>query len=747
VSEPAAGADLVFLWHHHQPDYRSPRTGVSVLPWVRLHAAKDYLDMARHLERHPRVHAAFNFVPSLIDQLEAAAEGGDDALFTLLARPVESLSDGEREEVRHRCGAAPPHALERWPRYAALVRRGERARGIAHAAPLGELELLALECWFLLAWLDPTLHSEPEAAEALATGGDFAPGHRDRLLALHARLVREVLPAYRALAERGQIELSASAYYHPILPLLAGHEAARRARPEIRLPAERFEAPEDAVLQVEMALARHARAFGAAPLGMWPPEGAVSPEAAEIVARCGVRWLATDEEVLWKSLPPELRGRESLYRPWQVETPAGSVALLFRDRDLSDRIGFVYQRWGAAEAVADLLGRVRRIAQAAPSGSRPVVCVILDGENCWEGYREDGGPFLSALYSALEESPDIRTRTPSEVLADAGSLATLPTLHSGSWIDADFHIWIGHPEKNRAWDLLARTRRALTAAGSTPESHPDAWESLFAAEGSDWFWWFGDDHFTADRAIFDRLFREHLEAVHERMGWPTPAWLKVPVIPARAQPGATLSPIGLIHPVIDGRRTQFYEWHAAGRFRLGAGGAAAHHGAGKVREIYFGFDREHFYLRIDFASGGAPGAASDLEIELLAPRPVRLRVRGLEPGARVVMREREHGGGVPAAGERAVGGARGGGDGGVGAEGAGVERRDGEGGLPGARCVVGTILEVGVPFASLGLKPGESVELVAHLLEGGQPVETLPDTDLVRFQVPDASFAASMWSA
>ena len=326
-----AGVDLVLLWHHHQPEYRSPRTGVSRLPWVRLHAAKDYLDMARHLERHPGIKAAFNFVPALLDQLEAAAGGAADELFEMIARPVDSLSAAERGEVTRRCGLAPRHALDRWPAYAALVRRGERSRAPAHGPTLGERELLALETWFLLAWLDPTLHGEPEAARALAAGGEFTARHRDDLLALHRRVLADVIPAYRTLAERGQVELSASAYDHPILPLLVGHEAARRARPDLKLPAEPFAAPEDAARQIERALERHARAFGSRPNGMWPPEGGVSPEVAEIAARAGVRWLATDEDVLWKSLPPELKRRESLYRPWRFETAAGSVALLFRD--------------------------------------------------------------------------------------------------------------------------------------------------------------------------------------------------------------------------------------------------------------------------------------------------------------------------------------------------------------------------------------------------------------------------------
>ena len=490
--------DLLFLWHHHQPDYRSPRDGRALLPWVRLHATKDYLDMALHLESHPGVHATFNFVPSLLDQLDEAVAGGHEALFDLLARPVESLSESERAIVLSRCVAAPRHALERWPRFRALGLRVARARGSGINPPTAN-EVLALECWFLLSWLDPLLLGEPEAAAAVATGGDFLEEHRDGLLTLYHRTLAQVIPAYRVLAERGQVELSESAYYHPIVPLLVDVRTARRARPEIALPGEPFAAPEDAERQIRRAFERHARAFGAPPAGMWPSEGSVSPEAAELAVRAGARWLATDEGVLWHSLPAGERHRPMLYQPWRYRTSAGEVTLFFRDRELSDRIGFVYHHWDTAEAVADFIGRLRRIAreQVIP-GRRPLVSVILDGENCWENYPADGGPFLEALYVALEAAGDIRTVTPSEVLAKEPPAAELHDLHSGSWIDADYHIWIGHPEKNRAWELLARARRALIEARKTPEDSPAAWESLYAAEGSDWFWWFGEDHYTAD---------------------------------------------------------------------------------------------------------------------------------------------------------------------------------------------------------------------------------------------------------
>jgi alpha-amylase/alpha-mannosidase (GH57 family) len=707
--------DVLFLWHHHQPDYRSPRDGRAVLPWVRLHATKDYLDMALHLERHPRVRATFNFVPSLLDQLEDAANGAPDALFDLLARPVESLTAAEQTEVIARCSQAPRHAFERWPRYRALSQRLlAPRRGAATPA-----DVLALEVWFLLAWLDPILHGEPEAQRALA--GAPTAGQRDDLIQQGRRLAGAVLPAYRALAERGQVELSASPYFHPILPLLVDVRTMRRARPDLPLPAEPFAAPGDAARQIARALERHAIAFGTRPRGMWPPEGGVSPEAAALIAGAGLAWFASDEGVLWRSLPPEARRRDSIYRPWRLPTPAGDVAMFFRDRELSDRIGFVYQNWEAAEAAADLIERLRRIGaeHAGPEGSRPpLVSIILDGENCWEHYADDGGPFLEALYEALDQATDICTRTPSDVLAEAPPPETLPELHSGSWIDADFHIWIGHPEKNRAWDLIARARRALVEADPAPASAARAWAALDAACGSDWMWWFGEDHYTPDKAIFDALFREHLQAVYEHAGLKLPAWLLVPLTrTVRREPGFT-APLGFVRPTLDGEPTQFYEWYAAGRFRLDGGGAAMHRKGGLARDLYVGFDATNLYLRLDFIAREPPEAGTDLTLEFLAPRPYQVRVHGLERGDRMVS-----GGVGPAPGAATT---------------AAVP-------LAGSACRIGSVLELAVPFESVSLRAGEQVELVLHLGTPGEPGETLPPEDLVRVTVPGVGYAEEMW--
>ena len=694
-----APVELVLLWHFHQPDYRSPREGGSELPWVRLHASKDYLAMARHLERHPGVRAVCNFTPILIDQLEDAARGAPDRLFDRIARPVGSLAPEERSELAGRLRFAPPWSFERWPWFAALARRA--ASGAR--AEWSDAELLSLECHFLLAWLDPMFHGEGEAAAALAAGAELAEAHRDALLALHSRIWAQVLPAYRALAACGQIELTASPYTHPILPLVIDVRTALRSRPSAPLPDEPFAAPEDAAAHVRRALDRHAQVFGAPPRGLWPSEGSVSPEAAEIVARAGVAWMASDEGVLWRSLPHGERSRATLHRPWRLATPAGEIALLFRDHELSDRIGFVYQRWDPVQAADDFVVRVKRIGEEHGGDAPPLVSVILDGENCWEHYADDGGPFLEALYGRLESESGVRMVTPGHAL-EGRDMARLETLHSGSWIDADFRIWIGHAEKNRAWDLIARTRRAMVSAGSDRERHPEAWRALDSAEGSDWFWWFGDDHETADRAIFDRLFREHLQTACERAASIPPGELRVPITRVGRGVGSS-EPLGYLEPVIDGRETSFYEWHEAGKLEAGAGGSM-HRGAARARRLHFGFDPEWLYLRIDLE--GAPPEA--IEIEFLAPRAGRVHIPLAKSGA--------------------------------------IEWRDASGRvtLAGARAAAEEIVEAALPRRALGLDPDLELGLVVHLIEGGHTVESLPADDALRSRLPGTEFPAQHWS-
>ena len=314
-----------------------------------------------------------------------------------------------------------------------------------------------------------------------------------------------------------------------------------------------------------------------------------------------------------------------LYRPYRLETEFGNLAIVFRDHRLSDLIGFTYSAMEPKQAASDLVGHLEAIARALkaqqPSGSTALeephlVTIALDGENCWEYYPHDGMPFLRSLYETLSHSSDIQLVTVSEYLDQFPPTATIPStqLHSGSWVDGNFTTWIGDPAKNRAWDLLAEARQVLANhPEATEEANPDVWEALYAAEGSDWFWWFGEGHSSNQDAIFDQLFREHLAAIYQALNEPVPAHIHRP-IEAHARSGDH-APQSFIHPFIDGRGDE-QDWDKAGRIEIG-GARGTMHRSSAVQRLWYGVDHLNLYLRLDFKTGAKPGSDFPPELNLL----------------------------------------------------------------------------------------------------------------------------------
>lgn len=510
---------LALLWHMHQPYYLDPVTGESVLPWVRLHALKDYWGMVQLVQDCPGMRATFNLVPSLVEQVEAyAAERTWDRQLVLGLREPATLDAGESAWfVREGFHAHPPGMIEPYPRYAELWRQAMDGR------PFDVAALRDLQVWQKLAWVDPDVAAGDARIVALVGKGRGYDEHdKATLRAVELEVLRRIVPAYRAAAATGRVELSCSPYFHPILPLLCDSAAHHDAHPGAPLPEPPFQWPADAATQLARAVDAHTHWFGARPAGVWPSEGSVSPAAAAAIAEAGFAWAATDEDILRRSRA--LAGLPSpdvlKFRAHALETPGGPLRLAFRDHGLSDLIGFTYQRWPATAAIDDFVGRLHAIGEhcRVAAGRAATVFVILDGENAWEHYDGGGRPFLRALYQRVSRGPDIRPVTMAD--ATAGAAEPLPRLFSGSWIHGDFGIWIGHADDRRAWAQLqqARTRLAAAAPATMPEAWRDAEGAILAAEGSDWFWWYGDDHSSAHDRDFDALFRRHLRRAYHALG-------------------------------------------------------------------------------------------------------------------------------------------------------------------------------------------------------------------------------------
>ncbi len=695
--------DVAFVWHMHQPYYRLPHERDFFLPWVRLHAVKAYHDMAWALREHPDVRATVNFSGSLCEQLlDYVEDGRVDLWWRLTQTPAAELTwEQRRFVIEHFFSIHHERLVHPVPRYAELLERRRRSDGDPEA--FDEDDLRDLQVLFNLQWCGFALRRESDVvARLLARGRRFTEDDKVALLDVHARTMAKIGPMWRELAERGQVELSATPHFHPILPLIIDSDSAREGLPDHPLPS-RFCARADAEEHVRRGLDACERLFGVRPAGMWPAEGSVSPEAADVFASCGVRWIATDEHVLKRSVGVGAGHPASHLDHWQVPTSHGPLPMLFRDHALSDLIGFSYARNDAAAAAHDLVERVKATGRRADCDA-PCAVIILDGENPWEAYVDDGGPFLEALYRELERADDVQTVTPSDLVArGTGRRRTLQRLHAGSWIDACFRIWIGVDAKNRAWELLGRAREALAhearVRGGQDDGVRSAREALLRAEGSDWFWWYGDDFTSANDAQFDELFRAWCSQVYVALELPVPPEFGTPI----GQPTThrtTHPPERFIRPVIDGRLTSFYEWEGAGRVAVdGPAGAMAEtrHAIGAVR---YGFDAHTLYLRID--PGEALGRDADIAVEI-----------GADAG-RVVL----------------------------------VGRRVGEhdlGAMPDARAAFGTVLELAMPLASLHLRPGDELHLRLRVLEDGVETALLPAGGPARLRVMGAKESASDW--
>jgi ADP-glucose type glycogen/starch synthase len=602
--------NVAFVWHMHQPYYKDDLTNTYLLPWVRLRSAKDYFKMPALLDAYPKIRATFNLVPSLLAQIEDyGKEESVDLFLNLSKRDAAELSSEERGFII-RWMRESPKALrvQQSPRYLELASRQPDAQFTAQ-------DMRDLQIWFNLAWCDPAwAENDPRLAELKRKDRDFTESDKAPLFEAQMEIMSKVIPKYRELAERGQAELTFSPYYHPILPLLTSVDSARTANPQIQLPERHFSHREDAERQIELGQGLFERLLGSRPTGMWPSEMAVGESVAGLAVRAKVDWMISDEEVLARSLDTHFyrdnEGRvnapDQLYRPFLLERDGKSVSMVFRDSAISNSIGFDYQRMPSVDAARNLVGRLKRIREQ--QGDKEYLAVIaLDGENAWEFYPRDGHDFLNALYTELEATPDVVTTTVSDFLRDYKPQQNLHHLHTGSWIGASLDTWIGDPEHNVAWDLLAETRTWLEEQSRQRPQLSDAaalgWREILITEGSDWFWWFSRKHDSGMDTIWDNQFRLHLRNVYKLLGQRAPARLFQPII-QRAPTSERHVPTETISP----KSRSDAAWKKAGYYVVGSGFGALHRPAGVVERVFYGCDAERLYVRID-----SPRSPKELE--------------------------------------------------------------------------------------------------------------------------------------
>jgi alpha-amylase/alpha-mannosidase (GH57 family) len=651
-------------------------------------------------------------------------------------KPAAQLTDEDRRFILANFFHAPRgRMIEPYPRYAELLWRREQAGGNGGAIRgFAEGDFRDLQVWHKLAWVDPFwMDQDPRVKALLAQGRGFSEEDKLVLRDVELDILRRVVPEYAAASARGQIEIAASPFYHPILPLLCDTDVYLRTHPQSRMPRQRFRHPEDALAQLERASRYHERRFGRRPVGLWPSEGSVSDAIVPLAAQAGFRWMATDEAILSRTLNSgltrdgygHLEQPEILYRPYAVRAGGGEVACLFRDHVLSDLIGFTYSTWNPAAAAQDFVGRLveagRRFT-ARTGGAEAVVPIILDGENAWEHYEGQGRPFLRALYGALAKHPELTTVTMSEAVQ--GPLTPLNGIFPGSWINGDFYIWIGHADDHRAWGQLADARQALEAPGpsATPEGLERAREELYIAEGSDWFWWYGDDHSSDHDLEFDDLFRRHLRNVYRSLDKPVPEELFLTNITTTPPRLTVHPPMGFIQPSMDGEVSSYFEWVGAGELELGTVVGSMHRVAPSrlpvVTALRFGFDSTRLYVRVDFSRRAQDLLADKGSVELvfLTPPDVRVVVAGAAAGPGATVERKGPGGDWV----RVAGGA--------------------------AEAAAGQVLELSVPCVSLGAEANSRLACFLAIRQDGVELERHPEHQPLEIRLPGGDFGARHWS-
>jgi len=688
---------LCFLWHMHQPFYKDLISGEYKLPWTRMHALKDYYGMVRLLEEFPDVKQTFNLVPSMMAQVAEYASGAAiDPFLQLALKPAESLSDADRDFLlRHSFYSDPQRMIYRYPRYGELFDAWRAQKHAASRSMFGVQEFRDLQMWSQLAWFDEEFQEhDPEVVDWITRGRNFTLADQRRMGEKQREIIGKVLPEYQKLAATGQIEISTTPYYHPILPLLCDSNIAGISHPGVPLPP-RFRYPQDALRQLQLAREYVLHNFGVAPVGLWPSEGSVSDEAFHLAAELGFEWAATDNGVLNRTLGRGI-GVDGLYRPYEWRQQGHHLGLLFRDHFMSDLIGFVYSKMDAVAAAEDFLRRIRENCSGIlHSGRDALVPIILDGENAWEYYHHGGRQFLRELYRRISDDPGMQAVTVAEGLRLLPR-EPLDRIFPGSWINANFDVWIGAEEDNKAWAQLLRARETYDSAVNVSEERRHlALEELLIAEGSDWCWWYGPEHDSANRPEFDQLYRSHLANVYRFLGLTPPEELSRPIL-RMATPEISIEPSGAIRPVIDGEVTSYFEWIGAGSYQVDERSGSMHGKKFLIREVMFGSDGSSLFLRLDFHPGHEqelPGMEARITVQAIAdgaPRSIALRMTA-----------------------------------------SGVQAE------PPVECGYGRILEARIPFEAVGVPPRGGLRFQFSLWQDGLPLDAIPQQGWLEMATTD----------
>ncbi len=604
---------VAFVWHFHQPNYQTQQGGIRLMPWARLHAIKDYLDMVLILDKFPKIKLNFSIVPALLDAIKDYADNdAHDIHSKLTVTPVEELSDDDKLYILNYFFDA---------NYENLISKNERYNELYMKRYSGEevsiedftlQEYSDLMMLFNLIWFDPIWKNVyPELKAFEEKGRNYTLEDRKKLIDLNRTIIKQIIPTFKKYQDEGRIEIITSPYNHPIIPILINPNDLKTDTLKNPMPDCKIALMVDAKEQIKLSTEKITEIFGRPPKGMWPSEHCISQKTLDVLANLGFEWVITDESVLSNSIKKEfIRDFRGCYEdPYDVcslylyKTKRGKeINIVFRDSVIPNLISFEYAHHDSILSANDLFDRIKTVYDKLRNSpdKKHLFTIAMDGENSWDSYPMDGAIFLERLYSLINEDKVINTVLISDYISENKKTEKLlKKVAPGSWVNQEFQLWIAEPTKNLAWKYLVQARNDLQDAEKsgrlTKEQIKSAKQEIYVAEGSDWFWWYGEPNNSGQDHIFDFLFREHLKNVYNSLEIPVPRYLEMPLISYIGKP--LKNPRREITPLINGFVKDNDEWLSAGCIDIPDGPIIQ--GNKLFDRIYFGTDKDNLYFRFD----------------------------------------------------------------------------------------------------------------------------------------------------
>ena len=603
---------IAFYWHMHQPVYQLTSGGDYLMPWVRLHAVKDYLDMAMWTKKFDKLKLNFNIVPILVDSIiDYAEKGAHDIHSRMTITPENELKQEDKIFILNNFFDANYQTMILTnPEYHRLYQIVQ-TEGTNDTSIFTNQEYADLMALFNLAWIDPSYKTSiPELKKLIKKGKNYTLEDRINIIEIQRDIIRKIIPSTKKLVEKNKIEITTSPYYHPILPILLDYKNIKKNQiPDDDISNLKTEL--DAKVQTEMALDRIEEVFGKRPRGIWPSEHCVNGKTLELLSSLGVEWSISDEGILANSINFEfehdfkgyLKEPYHLLKTYLYKTKNTDLKMIFRDSAIPNLISFEYQNHNPIATANDLYDRIKVLQSKILSSPdrEHLLTIALDGENCWENYLEDGASFLKTLYTLITEDETLETVLISDYLDNTKEDKPLNKIAAGSWMNRNFKLWIDEPVKDIAWTYLKRVRQDFSNFVKREPLNPNielARRELFICEGSDWFWWYGEPNDSGRDNIFDFLFRTHLKNIYRYLDLDTPKYLDDPISNISTTKPSKY-PKSLISPEINGKFVTTEEdiWNNAGFIEIPDGPVLRE--SKLFDKIRFGNDENYFYLKFN----------------------------------------------------------------------------------------------------------------------------------------------------